>query len=272
MKIQFNAFSNLYKKHLNNVIAFWDAEMQEKIAKHNRGWNNPYNFHRYLEKSVVRFYKAYLNIPENAVKCCDIGGFWGIYPIVLKELGYNVVMTEALTFYDSSFDKLFNYIKKQGVEIIDIDPFSEKFDEKYCFNYVSVMAVLEHIPNSILFFLNNIRNTLEPQNGGLYIEVPNIGYYFKRVALLKGMSPLPDIKIILESSVPFIGHHHEYTLLELKYIFQYMSLNIRKVEKYNYSIGLTYKSILEHPLAMVICKFFPNTRECIAIYGDNIEN
>lgn len=265
MKISFKEFQKIYNKHLAVIYSFWTAEMQTNIAKHNLGWADT-NFEEYLKKSVKRFYIAYKNIPVNTKTCCDIGGFWGIYPIVLKELGYEVVMTESMKFYDDGFKKLFDYIEKQGVKIIDIDPFMDEFDSTLKFDYVSIMAVLEHIPHSIAFFMKNIQNILV-QGGSLYIEVPNIAYARKRIDLLFGKSPLPNIETIYNSASPFIGHHHEYSLSELKSLFTMNSLKIIHVDCYNYTMEISVIKLLRYPISNIAFITIPSSREVLSVLG-----
>jgi 2-polyprenyl-3-methyl-5-hydroxy-6-metoxy-1,4-benzoquinol methylase len=265
MKITYKEFQKIYNKHLEIIYSFWTAEMQENIAKHNVGWAE-HSFEGYLKKSVKRFYIAYKNIPEGAKTCCDIGGFWGVYPIVLKELGYDVVMTESLKFYDKGFDKLFEYVKEQGVTILDIDPFEEEFNNDLNFDYVSVMAVLEHIPHSISFFMNNMNNIIN-KGGSLYIEVPNIAYVRKRFALLRGKSPLPHIQSIYNSASPFIGHHHEYSLTELESLYIVNDFEIVNRERYNYSMEINPIKLMRYPLAYIAFVLIPNAREVLAIIG-----
>lgn len=265
-KVAFKEFEKIYKKHLLLLNKFWNAEMQAKIAKHNIGWAEPYSFSAYLELSVKRFYLAYLEIPKTTKTCCDIGGFWGIYPLVLKELGYQVTMTEALKYYDESFDDIFKYVSSNGVEIIDIDPFETELKRK--FDYISVMAVLEHIPYSLKFFMNNMKNSLN-NDSYIYIEVPNIAYYYKRKNLLKGKSPIPKIETIFSSDVPFLGHHHEYTMRELKKLIELAELKVINSISYNYSIIPSFKYFISNPLANIVFRFNPNSKEVIAILASN---
>lgn len=267
MKVTYKEFQKIYNKHLEVIYGFWTAEMQASVAKHNVGWaEGNTDFKEYLNKSVKRFYIAYKNIPDGTKTCCDIGGFWGIYPIVLKELGYDVVMTESLKFYDKGFNNLFKYVEEQGVKILDIDPFEDKFSADLKFDYVSVMAVLEHIPHSITFFMNNIKSIIK-DGGSLYIEVPNIAYVRKRFALLRGKSPLPHIKAVYTSASPFIGHHHEYSLTELKWLFTSNEFKIENVECYNYTMEINPIKIARYPLSNLAFAFIPTAREVVAIIG-----
>jgi 2-polyprenyl-3-methyl-5-hydroxy-6-metoxy-1,4-benzoquinol methylase len=261
-KVSFKEFRLIYNKHLKELNNFWNKDMQSKIAKHNIGWSQPYSFKSYLELSVKRFYIAYKEIPSNVKTCCDIGGFWGIYPLVLKELGYEVTMTEALKYYDESFDQIFNYVSSNGVEIIDIDPFETEINRQ--FDYISIMAVLEHIPFSLEFFMGNIKNSMN-ELGYLYIEVPNVAYYYKRKNLLKGVSPLPKIETIYFSAIPFLGHHHEYSMRELKKLIELANLTEVNNFAYNYSITPSLKYWISAPIANLFFMLNQNSKEVISI-------
>jgi len=268
MKVTKKEFSAIYQKHVEKVYSYWTTKMQSEIAKHNKGWGGKYNFHSYLVKSEKRFYLAYQSIDEQVKTIADIGGFWGVLPLTLQELGFDVTMTEAKKYYSDSFDPLFTYIQNNGVKILDIDPFEEKFPSALNFDFVTVMAVLEHFPHSLGFFLENISSLLE-NKGKLYIDVPNIAYAVKRFNLLRGRSPLPNITTIYESATPFIGHHHEFTITELRTLFERMNLKILKENLFNYSnVGENFKFFLRKPISTAMMSIIPSSREVIGILGE----
>ena len=264
MKVSFKEFKRLYLLNLEKIKPCITDEVQHKIAKHNIGWAPPYSFSNYLEKSCYRFYLAYLSIPSKESKCLDIGGFWGIYCATLSDLGYDCSMTETMKFYDNSFNSLFNFIKSKSIKIIDLDPFNARIEQSY--DYISVMAVIEHIPNSLSYFMMNIHQSLN-QDGGLFIDVPNIAYYYNRKKLMSGKSILPDVSLILKSASPFIGHHHEYTFNELKYLLSNCGFEVVRSYKFNYSLKRNLVTLLSHPIAHLAFFLLPTTREIIATFA-----
>jgi len=243
--------------------------MQSEMARYNSGWNHSeYDFEIYLRLSSNRFYRAYRYIlgSDGVQSVCDVGGFWGILAMILKQLGSpKVFMTESLKYYSNAFDGLFNCISNHGVEIIDFDPFEKHEHLPGKFDIITLMAVLEHYPHSLSIIMRNIRDMLE-DDGTVYLEVPNIAYWPKRVDLLFGKTPLPTISSIYRSQIPFIGHHHEFTIYELYELALLSKFQIYSESYYTYSVNpYHWKYAIRHPVHMIMDYFRKRTRECISV-------
>ena len=265
-KVNYREFSEVYDLVLDEIYVYWNNDMQYFIAKHNKSWEpKNFDFYNYLKLSKKRFYNAYMLFDEESKIICDVGGFFGVFPTVLSKLGYDVSMTEALKYYTNAFDGMFAYIRSNGVEIIDVDPFEKDVLPKNKFDEIMTLAVIEHYPHSLKIFMNNMSNALK-ESGNMIIEVPNIAYLYNRIKLLKGRTPLSDIKMILESNIPFTGHHHEFTFDELKVLVNSINFEITTSNFFNYSNDYTNLSfILRNPLKAMILYLFEKTRECIII-------
>lgn len=268
MKISFKKFDQIYQKVVEDIYSYWTPEMQQEISTHCYGWRlSNFNFNNYLRASSIRYYKAYNGIAllGKDLKICDIGSFFGAFPVMLRALGYDVTITEALNYYSKAFDPLFQYISEQGISIIAYDPFENgvKLTEHY--DFITVMAVLEHYPHSLKIFMDNIKSLLRDK-GILYIEVPNIAYWPNRIKLLFGKSPLSDIKDIYHSKIPYIGHHHEFTMLELKELLTMSGLIVISEDYFNYSWKLSsLKNIIRNPLQGLANFIKKDTREILAL-------
>jgi 2-polyprenyl-3-methyl-5-hydroxy-6-metoxy-1,4-benzoquinol methylase len=242
--------------------------MQSQIARHCIAWApGRIDFLDYLQLSSVRFYKAYCHLETNGARSlCDIGGFWGVWPMTAKSLGFDVAMTESLKFYGRSFDALFDQIRESGVEIFDYDPFLPGNDLPRQFDLVTAMAVLEHYPHSLNTFMGNTKRMLNTV-GKLYLEVPNIAYWPKRTALLMGRTPLPPVEDIYLSEEPFIGHHHEFTMAELHELSRLAGLKVTAEEYFNYTLDRTntFKLFIRYPIMSAAFFLRARTRECIAV-------
>ncbi len=272
-KVDYEKFSEIYNITLDEIYVYWSNDMQYFIAKHNRSWKpENFDFYNYLKLSKKRFYNVYILFAEESKMICDVGGFFGVFPTVLSKLGYDVSMTETLKYYTDAFDGMFAYIRSNGVEIIDVDPFEKDVLPQNKFDEIITLAVIEHYPHSLKIFMDNISNALN-ESGNMIIEVPNIAYLYNRIKLLKGKTPLSDIKMILESDIPFTGHHHEFTFDELKILIESINFEITTSRFFNYSNDYTKLSfILRSPLKAIILNLFEQTRECIIIKANRVAN
>jgi 2-polyprenyl-3-methyl-5-hydroxy-6-metoxy-1,4-benzoquinol methylase len=261
-------FEQVYQESVRQVLGHWTREMQLELAAHCYGWHpDRFDFSRYLRASLPRYYRAYISICQFAQGrfVCDVGGFWGVFPVTLQRLGFQVTMTESLKFYSGSFHKLFDFVRTTGVTIVDVDPFEPLLCPVGRFDGITLMAVLEHYPHSPKQLLDNVVGMLN-NSGTLYVEVPNIAYWPKRMALLRGETPLVPIRDVVRSSSPFIGHHHEYTMIELRELLGYVGLRIVKEEFFNYSQeGTIFRQFSNYPLQTLAFWAWPDSRECLAV-------
>lgn len=260
-----DSFRKAYFEAVGDIMQLWTPEMQEEISRHNAAWKNA-DFRAYLEYSEVRYWLAIKCIcnGRDVESLCDVGGFWGAFPLALRRLGLAVSMTEALEYYSGAFEPLFSYLRSQGVEVIDCDPFSSSAALDQRFDAVTAMAIIEHYPHSVKNFMRFANSVLD-EGACFYLEVPNIAYWPKRAALLSGKTPLPDVATIFESAVPFIGHHHEYTMDELFTLARLSDMQVVDKVQFNYSfVGPLIKRFVSDPL-LTVMSTVPSMRECLGV-------
>jgi 2-polyprenyl-3-methyl-5-hydroxy-6-metoxy-1,4-benzoquinol methylase len=266
--LSFKDFDRTYQQCVDEIWPCWNVNMQTQIARHCVAWApGRSDFLGYLRLSSIRFYKAYCSLIElGAQSMCDVGGFWGVWPMTAKQLGFDVTMTEELKFYGRSFDALFDKISASGVTIIDYDPFAADASLTRQFDLVTLMAVIEHYPHSLKTLIENVKRLISP-GGHLYIEVPNIAYWPKRIELLKGRTPLAQAADIYRSEEPFIGHHHEFTIEELHDLTKLSGLKINSKDFFNYSLsGInSLKLFIRHPVMCLAFMLSKKCRETIAL-------
>jgi 2-polyprenyl-3-methyl-5-hydroxy-6-metoxy-1,4-benzoquinol methylase len=267
--LSFSEFDVIYQESVRIVFEHWTEAMQAELAAHCHAWGpGLYDFKNYLEVSSIRFYKAYRSFADEGISqsICDVGGFWGVFPLTLKKLGFDVSMTESLKYYGQSFSNLFDCIAEHGVTIFDYDPFEPDAVSPGQFDVVTVMAVLEHYPHSLKTFMENVRGMLGP-GGKLYLEVPNIAYWPKRIELLRGRTPLAQLSDIFQSDTPFIGHHHEFTIAELRDLVRLSRMSIVSEDFYNYTLPASpgLKKRIRFPLMFLMFSLLKDSRECMAV-------
>lgn len=237
------------------------------------GWSpERFDFGEYLRKSLRRYQIAIaaMDRPGGLGRICDVGGFFGAFPLALARLGQDVSMTEALGYYSKAFHPLFDYLRHEGVKVIDWDPFDRPLGTEHGhFDTVTLMAVLEHYPHSPEAILHNVRAIMSDR-AVLLVEVPNIAFWTRRINLLRGRTPLVSIADKWNSATPFIGHHHEYTMAELERLVTLAGLPIRGRGSFNYSLsGSLVRRLLTNPIQTIATGMVPDARECLfVVCGD----
>jgi 2-polyprenyl-3-methyl-5-hydroxy-6-metoxy-1,4-benzoquinol methylase len=241
--IDLRAFSLVYREAVEDVLPFLTRERLDVIGRHNPGWRpGRFDFPSYLKTSEVRYVAALAAFDRNGgqaadgrLRVLDVGGFMGALPLALARLGARVTLSEKYDYYDGAFDDLRAFLTEQGVEVWDAD-LSEPLDSPPDggFHLIAAMAILEHLPSSPRALLVNAR-TLLAKNGRLLVDVPNIAYWPNRVGLLRGVSPLPPIADVYDSEPPYTGHHHEYTVDDLKHVLTWSGLTVDEVVTLNYT-------------------------------------
>jgi len=260
-------FEAAYRTAADAVCALWTPAMQDRLAAHCHGWRpGAFDFGNYLRASWRRYFLAYRSIADGG-ECrtvCDVGGFFGVFPATLAGLGFQVTMTESLGYYAGAFDPLFDYLSGKGVTVVDYDPFGGGRPPGR-FDAVTVMAVLEHYPHSPKRFMANVV-AMARERGYVYIEVPNIAYWPKRLALLRGRTPLSSLSDIYHSDVPYLGHHHEYTTTELRDLATWSGLRVLKVRHFSYSRqGTRWQRWKANPLEAFALAVLPEAREVVSV-------
>jgi len=266
MKINKKEFKKTYFKCLEEILAIRpiDESFKKIVAIHDYDYQN-FDFFYYLKQSWIRAWEVYKLLPDNTskkkIKILDIGSFLGNFALCLKRLGYDVTIAETYDYYKNAFDELKLFLENEGLKVLNLDFTAilpkENFKEKY--DVILCLAVLEHLGESPQQLMSNIRGFLN-QDGVVLIEVPNIVYWPNRIKLLIGKSILPSIKSIYISEFPFMGHHHEYTIKEIKLLAQISGFKIKHITCYNYSVNSLLETILNLPIL-----FFNSYKEIIMV-------
>ena len=267
--VSFKEFEQVYLRSVEEVISFWSPAMQDSIARHCAPWKG-FDFPAYLRLSSLRFYRIYSMIlaAKPTGRVCDVGGFWGVFPLTLHRLGLVCDMTEAMGYYDSCFDRLFARIRSSGVRVLDFDPFSSANPVPGTYDLVTALAVIEHYPHSLAGFMGSLTAMIEA-DGRILIEVPNIAFLPTRWRMVRGISPLPDIADIYRSATPFIGHHHEFTRAELRRLLDLAGLRVVAEDSYNYTIRAStgLRGALVRTALDGFGWYWPDTREVLVAMG-----
>jgi SAM-dependent methyltransferase len=240
-RIDIAEFATEYRRAVDDVLRFVPPDRQALIARHDLSLHpDRYDMRAYLSLSEKRYVPAVQMInryhpASTPLSVLDAGGFLASFPLTLARMGIKTALSEKYGYYYGAFDDLRDYLVENGVRIWDVDmtePAPELPDEQ--FSVVTNMAMIEHLADTPRFLLDNLRG-LVSDDGHLLIEVPNIAYWPKRLALLRGWTVHGDIDFVYRANVPFMGHHREYTRDELVRVLTWAGYDVDEIVTHNYS-------------------------------------
>jgi 2-polyprenyl-3-methyl-5-hydroxy-6-metoxy-1,4-benzoquinol methylase len=181
-----------------------------------------YQYNARILMNVAMAYKA-------GGKLMDIGGGYGEYLLILRLLGMEVTSVDfAFLQPDPTFRKVF---EDHGIRMVAGDLYAfargeapggdawkgERLEGEQ-FDVVSCYECLEHLPHSPKSVMRKITSLLAP-GGRFVMSVPNIARIENRTRLLKGRTVHEKFAELYHDGEPyFAGHHHEYTIAEVKWM------------------------------------------------------
>ena len=71
--------------------------------------------------------------------------------------------------------------------------------------------------------------------------------------------------MVYASAIPFVGHHHEYTMEELHAVASRAGLEVLSEDHYNYSLAPSCERRLRHPVETLALALVPSARECLSV-------
>ncbi len=157
----------------------------------------------------------------------DAGCGLGILALALTFLGYKIEGGDKYIFEEKNTYSIQDIkgIKKlwadYGLEIKNIDILKDDIEKKY--GAVISIATIEHQINPKIF-LSKLKKMVV-DGGYIYIATSNITHLLNRIRFLFGRSPLGNLKEFFWEE-NFVGHFREYTLEDLKKMFNWSGIKI----------------------------------------------
>jgi 2-polyprenyl-3-methyl-5-hydroxy-6-metoxy-1,4-benzoquinol methylase len=239
--IDLDAFRRAYREAVAELLPFLGEERLHAIGRHNPGWGaGRFDVRGYLEASETRYAQAIELFGRSGrtldgLAALDVGGFMGAFPLALRRLGVEVALAERYDYYGGAFDDLRAHLEAAGIEVWDLDmTMPAELPGGRRFGLVTCMALLEHLASSPRTLMENMHAALEP-DGQLLVEVPNLAYWPKRLAVLCGGTVHPPLADVYEADDPFTGHHREYTEGDLRQLLTLAGFELRDLVSFNYT-------------------------------------
>lgn len=258
---EFDALLNETIKELEPIVTAIDIST---FSKHNMGYK------RYKSGGLLnafmgekRRYQKTFDFVVNYTKCkssirlLDIGTLIAILPIMFSKIGISEIhIVENFSFYGNSLNKLRSLLEdKYKIHIHDIDVLQGlPFKEKYEFDIITLLAVIEHFSSSPQKLLQEIYEVLNT-DGRFILDTPNVASAIKRLRfLVRGMPPYPSIEDYFFSEPPFTGHNREYNPKELQKVLKLTGFEIVQMALFNlgdFKILNTKTKLIQSILPMI---------------------
>ena len=220
-------FWKSYTKSFNRLIEPLRRCPYEDFGKTNAGF--PKDFLEALQPETTewpRYQKTWIYLKQlrngflEKPALLDIGSQFGFLTLSFLDLDYDVYATDEFRFYGQGIRPIRNILIKKGIRIeaLPYEPYKLPFKTE-SMDVITLLAVIEHIPDSPRFLLKEIHRVLKV-NGIIIVDTPNASALSKRIYyLLKGVpSVYFPIDMFYKSEIPFSGHHREYSPGELMYV------------------------------------------------------
>ncbi|MHC5082260.1 MAG: class I SAM-dependent methyltransferase [Planctomycetota bacterium] len=210
----------------------------QEIARHNAAYEayGADRFYWFVEAEKNRYLNALdlISVEGAGGTVCDLGCFIPYLPLLLAKSGYAVKMVDRYELYGERFKGAIEDLAgANGIEVHDIDLLTGGLEALETNDVVLLMAVVEHLAGSPRGLLEKVRGVLKP-SGLLLFEAPNIAEFHRRLAVLRGLSPLPGYEAYFRSDYPFMGHHREMTLSEVAYLLENTGYAVERLTCYDF--------------------------------------
>lgn len=201
----------------------------------------------------------------------DAGCGLGILAMALTFLDYNVeggdkyIFEGKNTYSIQDIEGIRKLWVDYGLEIKNIDILKDDIGKKY--GAVISIATLEHQVNPKLF-LSRLKEIIV-DGGYIYIATPNITHLLNRIRFLFGRPPLGNLEELF-NKIDFTGHVREYTLGELKQMFEWSGIKIVEAKnRQEIKPKINFKNFRNFYVNLLRCfaYFVPSARDANVILG-----
>jgi 2-polyprenyl-3-methyl-5-hydroxy-6-metoxy-1,4-benzoquinol methylase len=247
------------------IAAMADADLSH-LARRSPGLVG-YDWANYLKCSLcrmVRIQRALARHVPAGARVLDFGAYFGNFALACRAMGFRVDAVDSYGEYGSALASLVALQREAGVEVHDFDRVGYDLAGlgRSIYDAVICAGVIEHIPHTPKRLLDTLTAVLKP-GGVLLLDTPNLGYLYKRLALLAGETIFTPIAQQYFSDLPFEGHHREYTVAELEWMLQTAGHELVSLETFNYSVFGQTQILGEHVAYYREMETDPTLRELI---------
>lgn len=199
-----------------------------------------YNWANYLHCSICRVVRVQRALRQHVAaggRVLDYGSYFGNFGLAAQAMGFRVDAVDSYRDYGQALAPWSALQKAAGIAVHDFTETGYDLAMLGPGRYDAIICagVIEHIPHSPKALLETLTAALAP-GGVLILDTPNLGYLYKRLALVEGQSIFAPIDQQYFTELPFEGHHREYTVAEVEWMLRTAGHEIQSVETFSYSV------------------------------------
>jgi 2-polyprenyl-3-methyl-5-hydroxy-6-metoxy-1,4-benzoquinol methylase len=194
----------------------------------------------YLRCSICRVVRVQRALSERVApgaRVLDVGSYFGNFGLACQAMGFRVDAIDSYSQYGAALAPCVALQRGAGIVVHDFADTGYDLSKLGASVYDAVVCagVIEHIPHTPRHLLEALTAILKP-GGVLLLDTPNLGYLYKRLALLEGNSIFAPIAQQYFTDLPFEGHHREYTIAEIDWMLRAAGQEILSIDTFNYSV------------------------------------
>ena len=198
------------------------------------------NWPQYIRSSLVRMVRtahAVRSLGVTSGRLLDYGSYFGNFSLMFARAGFEVTAIDSYQSYGAALESQQAALRRNGVTVLRFEDIGRHLEALPAgsFDIVVCLGVIEHVPHTPRLLLTALDRVLAPR-GCLVVETPNIAYLYRRQALARGESVMPEIAVQYYADVPFEGHHREYAPHEVAWMLSQIGHVDLQVQMYLFSL------------------------------------
>lgn len=196
-------------------------------------WSN------YLRCSEARMVHAANALSRKGItggRVLDYGAYFGNFALLFRDLGFEVDAVDAYASYLPALAPIVDLLGQSGVRTLDFAETGRDLTglPAGAFDVVLCMGVIEHAPHTPRLLLEAL-NRVVKVGGVLVIDTPNLAHLYNRQKLARGDAIMTPLTSQYHATIPFEGHHREFTVEEVVWMVQQLGHEPLVAELFNYS-------------------------------------
>ena len=215
------------------IIECINGQDYSALEAHSPGLKG-FDWKNYISLSAIRMVRVLrlLNLyAKPGARVLDFGAYFGNFSLMLADAGFEVTALDSFDTYGQCVTDNVRLMTECGVQVRNFSAFEPEGN----YDVVVLMGVIEHVPHTPRFLLENVRKAMV-QEGLLILDTPNLAYIYNRQKLSMGESIFAPIRSQFWTETPFEGHHREYTADEIEWMLETAGFLVFESEAFNYSL------------------------------------